>query len=90
MEEEKVKYSEEFLTALKRLKKDYPKDLNRWYTCDWWGTCDMTGNPSTYYLTLTSTFKKVGKEPMVCLRANSTDPEKLANLLEMYLNTCEP
>lgn len=58
MEEEKVKYSEEFLTAMARLKKDYPKDLNRWYTCDWWGTCDMAGNPSTYYFDINKYIQK--------------------------------
>lgn len=54
------------------------KDKKRWISYYW-----------SYYLVLHDKFCETDKEPMICLRAHSSDPESLVNLLKMYLETCK-
>lgn len=56
----------------------------------WWCTCDLDGNILTYYLTLRDNiFPESEDENNICLRAHSSDPESLENLLKLYLETCK-
>lgn len=73
---------------IKDLQERYPEDLNKEYNCYWWYTCSMDNNV-TYYLLLRDKFEIVGKTPLNCLRAHSSDPESLVNLLKLYLETCK-
>lgn len=74
---------------LKYLQQKYPEDLNENYRCYWWCTSDIDGNALTYYLLLRDKFCETNEKPIVCLRAHSSDPESLVNLLKMYLETCK-
>lgn len=71
--------------TLKYLQQKYPEDLNENYRCYWWCTSNIDGSALTYYLVLHDKFCETDKEPMICLRAHSSDPESLVNLLKMYL-----
>lgn len=84
--------------TLKYLQQKYPEDLNENYRCYWWCTLssnhsiigsNIDGSALTYYLVLHDKFCETDKEPMICLRAHSSDPESLVNLLKMYLETCK-
>ena len=75
--------------TLKYLQQKYPEDLNENYRCYWWCTSNIDGSALTYYLALHDKFCETDKEPMICLRAHSSDPESLVNLLKMYLETCK-
>lgn len=86
--------------TLKYLQQKYPEDLNENYRCYWWCTSNIDGSALTYYLVLHDKlcetvlvlhdkFCETDKEPMICLRAHSSDPESLVNLLKMYLETCK-
>ena len=70
--------------TLKYLQQKYPEDLNENYRCYWWCTSNIDGSALTYYLVLHDKFCETDKEPMICLRAHSSDPESLVNLLKMY------
>lgn len=77
--------------TLKYLQQKYPEDLNENYRCYWWCTSNIDGSALTYYLVLHDKFCETDKEPMICLRAHSSDPESLVNLLNEYLmNTLTP
>lgn len=69
--------------TLKYLQQKYPEDLNENYRCYWWCTSNIDGSALTYYLVLHDKFCETDKEPMICLRAHSSDPESLVNLLNM-------
>lgn len=60
---------------LKYLQQKYPEDLNENYRCYWWCTSNIDGSALTYYLVLHDKFCETDKEPMICLRAHSSDPE---------------
>lgn len=77
--------------TLKYLQQKYPEDLNENYRCYWWCTSNIDGSALTYYLVLHDKFCETDKEPMICLRAHSSDPESLVNLFDEYLmNTLTP
>lgn len=81
---------EEVLRQLQELQEKYPENLNDNYRCYWWCTCDLDGNILTYYLTLRDNiFPESEDENNICLRAHSSDPESLENLLKLYLETCK-
>lgn len=81
---------EEVLRQLQELQEKYPENLNDNYRCYWWCTCDLVGNILTYYLTLRDNiFPESEDENNICLRAHSSDPESLENLLKLYLETCK-
>lgn len=73
---------------IKDLQERYPEDLNNEYNCYWWYTYSMDNNV-TYYLLLRDKFGIADKTPLTCLRAHSSDPESLVNLLKLYLETCK-
>ncbi len=75
--------------TLKYLQQMYPEDLNESYRCYWWCTNNIDGSALTYYLMLLDKICETNEKPMVCLRAYSSDPESLVNLLKMYLETCK-
>ena len=75
--------------TLKYLQQKYPEDLNENYRCYWWYTSNIDGSALTYYLVLHYKFCETDEKPMICLRAHSSDPESLVNLLKMYLETCK-
>lgn len=59
--------------TLKYLQQKYPEDLNENYRCYWWCTSNIDGSALTYYLVLHDKFCETDKEPMICLRAHSSD-----------------
>lgn len=76
--------------TLKYLQQKYPEDLNENYRCYWWCTSNIDGSALTYYLVLHDKFCETDKEPMICLRAHSSDPESLVNLLKQKNDLIRP
>lgn len=74
--------------TIKYLQEKYPEDLNDNYNCYWWYTCDLDGNGLKYHLLLRDKIARVDEKPLISLRAHSSDPKNLINLLELYLETC--
>lgn len=74
---------------LKELQELYPEDLTEEYNCYWWWTSNTDGSSLTYYLLLRDKFGMTDETPSPCLRAHSSDPESLVNLLKLYLETCK-
>lgn len=71
---------EEVLRQLQELQEKYPENLNDNYRCYWWCTCDLVRD---------NIFPESEDENNICLRAHSSDPESLENLLKLYLETCK-
>lgn len=65
--------------TIKYLQEKYPEDLNDNYNCYWWYTCDLVRDK----------IARVDEKPLISIRAHSSDPKNLINLLELYLETCE-
>lgn len=72
--------------TLKYLQQKYPEDLNENYRCYWWCTSNIDGSALTYYLVLHDKFCETDKEPMICLRAHSSDPESSEEELRYYFD----
>jgi hypothetical protein len=75
--------------VIKHLQEKYPEDLNDNYKCYWWYTADLDGNSLSYYVILYDNIFPEQDSKNVCLRAHSSDPESLENLLKLYLETCK-
>ena len=77
--------------VIKHLQEKYPEDLNDNYKCYWWYTADLDGNSLSYYVILYDNIfpEQEDSSKKVCLRAHSSDPESLENLLKLYLETCK-
>ncbi|YP_010510387.1 hypothetical protein OJM17_gp035 [uncultured phage cr23_1] len=75
--------------TIKHLLEKYPEDLNDNYNCYWWYTCDLDENGLKYHLLLRDKIARVDEKPLISLRAHSSDPKSLINLLELYLETCK-
>lgn len=77
--------------VIKQLQEKYPEDLNNDYKCYWWYTADLDGNLLSYYVVLYDNIfpEQEDSSKKVCLRAHSSDPESLENLLKLYLETCK-
>lgn len=81
--------------VIENLQKRYPEDLNDLYNCYWWYTQSVDDNKKpidgtrTYYLSIKDKYcdTDMGKR-FTCLLAHNPDPEKLVDLLDMYLKTC--
>lgn len=67
--------------TIKYLQEKYPEDLNDNYNCYWWYTCDLDGNGLKYHLLLRDKIARVDEKPLISLRAHSSDPKNLINLL---------
>lgn len=90
--------------TIRSLQERYPEDLNSIYNCYWWVTQGLykegdvikVKSEPTYWLLLknkyevtdVSTTDEMNQMTNSAMKAHSNDPEKLVNLLDMYLQTC--
>jgi hypothetical protein len=54
-----------------------------------WHAEKADGNGLKYHLLLRDKIARVDEKPLISLRAHSSDPKNLINLLELYLEICE-
>lgn len=75
--------------TLKNLMEKYPEDLNDTHKCYWWWVGPVGSEDVTYWVLLKNKHKIEEGNPYASnvLMAHSSDPQKLIDVLEAFLQT---